>query len=243
MAIVRWDPWRDLAAFERQLDQMMGRMGGGAGSGSREQRAWSPSLDVHQEGETMVICAEVAGIDPDQIDISVEDDVLTISGSREDHNEVEEGQWIRRERYSGQFRRSVSLPPGVDPEQIQASARNGLIEIRVPRPTQVGAHRVPLRGGGAANGGGGGGGDNGGGGNGGAAAQSIDVTSTAGANAVASDEGTAAAGIVPGTEEQAAATGTTRGEAGGTSPGHGESVTGSSGTTSSGGSTSGGGNP
>lgn len=242
MAIVRWDPWRDLAAFERQLDQMMGRLGGGAGSGSREQRAWSPSLDVHQEGETMVICAEVAGIDPDQIDISVEDDVLTISGSREDHNEVEEGQWIRRERYSGQFRRSVSLPPGVDPEQIQASARNGLIEIRVPRPTQVGAHRVPLRGGAAANGGGGGGG-NGGGGNGGAAAQSIDVTSTAGANAVASDEGTAAAGIVPGTEEQAAATGTTRGEAGGTSPGHGESVTGSGGTASSGGSTSGGGNP
>lgn len=190
----------------------------------------------------MVICAEVAGIDPEQVDISVEDDVLTISGSREDHNEVEEGQWIRRERYSGQFRRSVSLPPGVDPEQIQASARNGLIEIRVPRPTQVGAHRVPLRGGAAANGGGGGGG-NGGGGNGGAAAQSIDVTSTAGANAVASDEGTAAAGIVPGTEEQAAATGTTRGEAGGTSPGHGESVTGSGGTASSGGSTSGGGNP
>lgn len=235
MAIVRWDPWRDLAAFERQLDQMMGRMGGGTGAGSREQRAWSPSLDVHQEGDTMVICAEVAGIDPEQVDISVEDDVLTISGSREDHNEVEEGQWIRRERYSGQFRRSVSLPPGVDPEQIQASARNGLIEIRVPRPTQIGAHRVPLRGGGAANGGSGGGDGEG--------AQSIDVTSTAGANAVASDEGTAAAGIVPGTEEQAAATGTTRGEKGGTSPGHGESVTGSGGSTSSSGSASGGGNP
>lgn len=221
MAIVRWDPWRDLAAFERQLDQMMGRMGGGTGSGNREQRAWSPSLDVHQEGDTMVICAEVAGIDPEQIDISVEDDVLTISGSREDHNEVEEGQWIRRERYSGQFRRSVSLPPGVDPEQIQASARNGLIEIRVPRPTQLGAHRVPLRGGGAANGGSVSGGGTGG------EAQSIDVTSTAGANAVASDEGTAAAGIVPGTEEQAAATGTTRGEKGGTSPGHGLSESGS----------------
>ena len=215
MAIVRWDPWRDLAAFERQLDQMMGRMCGGTGSGGREQWAWSPSLDVHQEGDTMVICAEVAGIDPDQVYISVEDDVLTISGSREDHNEVEEGQWIRRERYAGQFRRSVSLPPGVDPEQIEASARHGLIEIRVPRPTQMGAHRVPLRGGAGAGGTGGNGGP-----------QSIDVTSTAGSNAVASDEGAAAAGIVPGTEEQAAATGTTRGEKGGASPGHGTSVTG-----------------
>lgn len=221
MAIVRWDPWRDLAAFERQLDQMMGRLGGG--TGSREQRAWSPSLDVHQEGDTMVICAEVAGIDPEQVDISVEDDVLTISGSREDHTEVEEGQWIRRERYSGQFRRSVNLPPGVDPEQIQASARNGLIEIRVPRPAQVGAHRVPLRGTGATGEGAG---------NGGGGAQSIDVTSSGSrpgsgeANATASDEGTAAAGIVPGTEEQAAATGTSRGEKGGTSPGSGGSTAG-----------------
>ncbi len=205
MAIVRWDPWWDLAAFERQLDQMMGRLGGG--TGGREQRAWTPSLDVHQEGDTMVICAEVAGIDPDQVDISVEDDVLTISGSREDHDEVEEGQWIRRERHWGQFRRSVSLPPGVDPEQIQAAARNGLIEVRVPRPAPVGAHRVPLRGGGTA----GNGGDrtaNGGG------SQSIDVTSNASANSASSDEGTVAAGIVPGTEEQAATTGISPGEAG-----------------------------
>lgn len=223
MAIVRWDPWRDLAAFERQLDQLMGRVGGGT-TGNREHRAWSPSLDVHQDGDTMVICAEVAGIEPEQVDISVEDDVLTISGSREDHNEVEEGQWIRRERYSGQFRRSVTLPPGVDPEQIEASSRNGLIEIRVPRPTAVGAHRVPLRGGAAGNGGNGHGGENGG-------SRPIDVNSTTGANAVASDEGTAAAGIAPGTEEQAAATGTTRGEKGGTSPGSGDSAT------------SGGGNP
>lgn len=230
MAIVRWDPWRDLAAFERQLDQMMGRMGGGAGTGTQEQRAWTPSLDVHQEGDTMVICAEVAGIDPDQVDISVEDDVLTISGSREDHNEVEEGQWIRRERHWGQFRRSVSLPPGVDPEQIQASARNGLIEVRVPRPAQVGAHRVPLRGGATGSGGGTGTGTGG--------TQTIDVTSNAGANSASADEGTVAAGIVPGTEEQAATTGTSPGEAG---PGSTSTRPSDTGTDAS--ATSGGGNP
>lgn len=217
MAIVRWDPWRDLAAFERQLDQLMGRTGGG--STGQEQRAWSPALDVHQEGDTMVICAEVAGIDPDQIEIQVEDDVLTLSGSREDHSEVEDGQWIRRERHSGQFRRSVSLPPGVDPERIQASARNGMIEIRVPRPTPAGAHRVSLRGGagssvtGGGNGTGDGNGDGGGNGDG-DGAQPIDISSggTTTANAQATEEGVAAAGIVPGTEEQAATTGTTPGE-------------------------------
>lgn len=217
MAIVRWDPWRDVAAFERQLEQMMDRLG--AGSAGREQRAWSPALDVHQEGDTMVICAEVAGIDPDQVEIQVEDDVLTLSGSREDHREVEDGQWIRRERHSGQFRRSVSLPPGVDPEQIQASAHNGLIEIRVPRPTPAGAHRVAMRGGASSggNGGGGGGGNNGGADNG--ADQPIDVSSggTTTANARATEEGVTAAGIVPGTEEQAATTGTAPGESASTS--------------------------
>jgi HSP20 family protein len=70
--------------------------------------------------------------------------VLTVSGKREDDRKVEEGQWIRRERSTGQFRRSISLPPGVDPNKVKANAKNGVIEIRVPRPTKTEPHRVQL---------------------------------------------------------------------------------------------------
>jgi HSP20 family protein len=142
MAIVRWDPWKELAGFERQFDELFGRMGRQRGAGS----AWAPALDVHQEGDTMVICADVAGVEPDKIDITVDDNVLTISGQREDDRTVEEGQWIRRERMTGQFRRSVSLPPGVDPDQVKATAKNGVIEVRVPRPQPSEPHRVQLAG-------------------------------------------------------------------------------------------------
>jgi HSP20 family protein len=143
MAIVRWDPWKELAGFERQFDELFGRMGRTRSSSS----AWAPAVDVHQEGDTMVICADVAGVDPGDIDITVDDDVLTISGRREDDRTVEEGQWIRRERMSGQFRRSVSLPPGVDPNQVKAEAKNGVIEVRVPRPQRSEPYHVPLGGG------------------------------------------------------------------------------------------------
>jgi HSP20 family protein len=143
MAIVRWDPWKELAGFERQFDELFGRMGRTRSAGGNP---WAPALDVHQEGDTMVICADVAGVDPGKIDITVDDNVLTISGQREEDRKVEEGQWIRRERMTGQFRRSISLPPGIDPNQVKAEAKHGVIEVRVPRPQRNEPHRVQLTG-------------------------------------------------------------------------------------------------
>jgi HSP20 family protein len=142
MAIVRWDPWRELAGFERQFDELFGR--GRAGSRGQGMATWVPALDVHQDGDTMVICAEIAGVDPGDVEITIDDNVLTMSGKREDDRKVEEGQWIRRERISGQFRRSISLPPGVDPERVKATAKNGVIEVRVPQMSQKEPHRVQL---------------------------------------------------------------------------------------------------
>ena len=142
MAIVRWDPWRELAGFERQFDELFGR--GRAASRGQGMSTWVPALDVHQDGDTMVIRAEIAGVDPDNVEITIDDDVLTVSGKREDDRKVEEGQWIRRERVTGQFRRSISLPPGVDPDKVKAAAKHGVIEIRVPRPSPNEPHRVRL---------------------------------------------------------------------------------------------------
>ena len=93
----------------------------------------------------MVVRAEIAGVDPENVEITIDDDVLTLSGKREDDRKVEEGQWIRRERVTGQFRRSISLPPGVDPDKVKATAQNGVIEIRVPRPSPNQPHRVQLK--------------------------------------------------------------------------------------------------
>ena len=142
MPLVRWDPWRDIAALERQFDERFGR---GSRSGMRARERWMPMLDVHQDDDDLVIDAELAGVDPKDVEITIENSVLRIAGTREDDSKVEEGNWIRRERFSGRFERQVSLPQGVDPDAVTASAKNGIIEIRVPYPGTPEPHRVELQ--------------------------------------------------------------------------------------------------
>ena len=141
MPLVRWDPWRDIAALERQFDERFGR---GSRSGMRA-REWMPMLDVHQDGDDLVIEAELAGVDPKDVEITIENSVLRIAGTREENSKVEDGDWIRRERFSGRFERQVSLPQGIDPDAVTASAKNGIIEIRVPYSGAPEPHRVQLQ--------------------------------------------------------------------------------------------------
>jgi HSP20 family protein len=141
MAIVRWDPWRELAALERRFDQAFGRTGAAQRGRLSE---WRPAMDVRQEGDTMVVSTELAGVSPDDVEISVDDDVLTITGTRSEEHGDEDGGWVHRERFSGRFQRSISLPRGVDPSGIKAQAKDGVVEIRVPCPTDKKPHRVAL---------------------------------------------------------------------------------------------------
>jgi len=145
MPLVRWDPWRDIAALERQFDERFGR---GSRSGMRAREKWMPMFDVHQDGDDLVIEAELAGVDPKDVEITIENSVLRIAGSREENSKVEDGNWIRRERFSGRFERQVSLPQGIDPDAVTASAKNGIIEIRVPYSGAPEPHRVQLQTGG-----------------------------------------------------------------------------------------------
>ena len=86
MPLVRWDPWRDIAALERQFDERFGR---GSRSGMRA-REWMPMLDVHQDGDDLVIEAELAGVDPKDVEITIENSVLRIAGTR---GELEGRRW------------------------------------------------------------------------------------------------------------------------------------------------------
>jgi HSP20 family protein len=144
MALARWDPFREIAALERQFDEMFGRLNRSGGQ-AREGGGWMPMVDVHQDGDDMVVRAELAGVAPENVDITVENSMLRLSGSRDDDQQVEEGNWIRRERFSGRFERQIALPQGVDPDGISATAKDGVVEIRVPCPRSAEPHRVQLQ--------------------------------------------------------------------------------------------------
>lgn len=90
------------------------------------------SVDVFRRGSTLVIRSVVAGIEPDDISVSIHDDLLTIRGKRQQTEELDEEDWFLRECYWGSFSRSVLLPEDVDENNIEATMKNGILEIRLP---------------------------------------------------------------------------------------------------------------
>lgn len=90
------------------------------------------SVDVFRDGESLVVRSPVAGVKPENIDISLNGDLLTIRGTRSHTTEIPEDDWYYRENYWGSFSRSIVLPHDVSVDQAQASIKNGLLEIRIP---------------------------------------------------------------------------------------------------------------
>ena len=144
MAVIRWDPWGEVSALQRDVATLLGR----AGVASEMQRAaFVPPIDAHRADDgALVVSAELPGVDPADVEIDVSDGVLTLAGERSDTTEVQEGSWVRRERIHGRFERSFTLPEGTDPEAIQASFDNGVLTLTIPAPPQRRPRRIAIAG-------------------------------------------------------------------------------------------------
>lgn len=120
----------------------------GLGAGQRGAMAqWAPQVEVFRRGDDMVVRADVPGIRPDDIDIEVDNDVLTISGERRQEAQEDREGFFHSERSYGNFMRSIPLPEGVQPDQVQATCRDGVLEVTVPLPKeqQQSRRRIPVR--------------------------------------------------------------------------------------------------
>lgn len=93
----------------------------------------SPSIDIFEEGSDLVLKADIPGVPKDDLDIRVEDDILTISGQKKKEEEVEKDDYYRYERSYGSFCRKFALPEGTDTEKIKANYKDGVLNIRIPR--------------------------------------------------------------------------------------------------------------
>jgi len=145
-------PFRGFLDMMSEMERM--RNLGRTGVESREQTsarthatAWVPTTDVFARGQDLVIAAEIAGVAPEEIDISVSEGVLTISGERQREPDDEAVTPYVRERYYGHFRRSMVLPDGVDERRIGASFNNGVVRITVREAVDATVptpHRIPI---------------------------------------------------------------------------------------------------
>ncbi len=146
MAVIRWEPARELHSIQQEMNRLFGSVfdaqaGGGEGNGGRR---WIPAMDLVEDGEHFVLSADLPGVDEDDVSVELEDNVLSISGERKSQREERREGYYRIERAAGKFSRSLTLPEGIDPDGIQASFEKGVLEVRVPKPEQRTPRRVAI---------------------------------------------------------------------------------------------------
>src|SRR5882672_7703268 len=127
-----WNPWREVNLFSRDDDGIFDRFLNGGSSAPQPVMALAPKLESFIDGDEIVVKADVPGVDPKNLEVSIEDNVLTLKGTREEKRENKERGYFHREVGYGAFERSLALPEGIDSEHVKASYNNGVLEIRVP---------------------------------------------------------------------------------------------------------------
>ena len=134
----RLEPW---ASWRRLLEEgpwsWLGRWG-------LPEGIWFPAVDVVERPDEVVVEVELPGVDPDQVDLEVDDHQLRIRGHVRREVEAEEGGILRSERRYGSFSRIIALPADVDPERADARYRRGVLEVRLPKKEQA-RRRIPVR--------------------------------------------------------------------------------------------------
>ncbi|OBS08363.1 Hsp20/alpha crystallin family protein [Acidihalobacter prosperus] len=146
MSMVRYQPFGLLNQLYREMDNAFGLPGEHAAGDEAVTSDWLPSVDIREEENAFVIHADVPGVDPKDIDIHMENGVLTVKGERETVDEETRKQYRRVERVRGQFYRRFTLPDTADADQITARVDKGVLEVRIPKHARVLPRKIQIEG-------------------------------------------------------------------------------------------------
>lgn len=137
MAIVKWTPFNDpFEEFEKMLTEW---------PGYNAARAFVPALDVYQDDQNVFVEVPLPGISIADVDVSVENDVLTVTGSKQQQTEVDEKSYYRKEVRSGSFHRSVALPTSVDGSKAEAVYEKGVLKISIPKEERAKPKKISIK--------------------------------------------------------------------------------------------------
>ena len=139
MAITRYEPWGLLTQLQKELEQMRSDV---SGDGSSATAEWAPAVDIKEESDRFVLHADLPGVKPEQIDVSMENGVLTIKGEKKTEAKTEKEGYKRIERTYGSFYRRFSLPDTANPDAISAVSKNGVLEITIPKRESVQPNKI-----------------------------------------------------------------------------------------------------
>lgn len=134
MAILKWDPFKDLQAIQEKIDRIFEESLRGKDIASG---LWTPAVDIYETDDAIILEAELPGMNEKDIEVRVEDNVLTIKGERKIEQERKEENYYRMERYYGAFQRSFTLPSNVETDKIRAEYKKGILKVLMPKKEQA----------------------------------------------------------------------------------------------------------
>jgi HSP20 family protein len=150
MSLVRYEPYKLFDRFQKEIgrlglaDSLMKDIIEGDNSNIATS-SWCPAVDIKEEADRFVIMADIPGVDPADIEVTMEHGMLTIKGERSSESETEKEGFRRVERTSGTFYRRFSLPETADADKIEASGKNGVLEIVLPKQEKVKPRRIEIK--------------------------------------------------------------------------------------------------
>jgi HSP20 family protein len=145
VAIIRWDPFRDIVSLREKMNRLFEDMVTQRGEDKELiSSAWMPAVDIYEDESQLVLTAEVPGIEEKDIEIKVEDNTLSLHGERKMEKETKEENYHRIERSYGAFSRSFTLPNYIDTDKIRAEHENGVLKITLPKKPELKPRKVKI---------------------------------------------------------------------------------------------------
>jgi HSP20 family protein len=146
MAITRYTPWNATPGFQAEMRQVFDRFFGDDNSDQSNvvTSQWAPRVDIKEEDKRFVIFADVPGVDPKDIEVSMDKGILSLKGERRSENKESNGKFTRIERSNGVFYRRFALPDSADADGITAHGRHGVLEIVIPKRPETTPRRIDI---------------------------------------------------------------------------------------------------
>lgn len=145
-SLVTWNPYQELSNWHRDIDDLFRRFfpGDNEETHHSSMTSWLPTMEAFEGDGQYVIRADVPGVDPNEVEVTIMNDTLTLKGERKRSNEVKEKDYHYSETVYGRFERRLALPKGVDADKIAAKFENGVLEISVPLPQSAAGRKIPI---------------------------------------------------------------------------------------------------
>jgi len=154
MSVIRYQPWNLVNRLQRDIERTFAREFGGNTVDTRDNAAadiddqivdWTPSVDVHETANAFVLTADVPGVDPKDIEVTMENGLLTIRGKRQSESTTEQNGYRRIERVSGRFLRRFTLPETANAEAVTAKTTHGVLTLTIPKRAEVQPRRIEIQ--------------------------------------------------------------------------------------------------